>query len=74
MHYKRKRPRTQSSGTTDYPRGSRAGEAPAHWNILFHHRPARRKDKAACHKVLHGVDPDGMVWELGNRKPHVYYW
>jgi len=74
MHYKRIKPRAKSKSTAALFGGSRAGEAPSHWNILFHSKPRRRKDKTGCHKILNGADPEGVVWELGNRKPHVYYW
>lgn len=35
--------------------------------------PARRRDARACHQVLRGADPDGLVFELA-RKPHRYFW
>jgi hypothetical protein len=37
-------------------------------------RPKRRKNKAVCIAILKGEDPDGMVFPLGNHKPHEYYW
>ena len=74
MNHKRKKPRTISRGSKHYPMGSRKGEAPSYWNIIFHSRPKRRKNKANCHKVTVGsADPDELIWELGNRKPHNYY-
>jgi hypothetical protein len=73
MNYKRKKPRTKSTSQRQLCGGSRKGEAPSHWNIIFHSRPKRRRTQAACLKVVKGIDPDGIIWELGNRKPHVYY-
>lgn len=70
MNHKRKRPRSKSSGN---PVGWL--NTPAHHNISFHSRPRRHRDKARCLQVLYGkTDPDGMIWELGNHKPHIYYW
>lgn len=74
MHHKRKRPRTKSASQSPFPHGSRNGEAPGHWNILFHSRPRRRRDDGAAKLVLRGADPDVLLWDLGNRKPHRYYW
>lgn len=66
MNHKRTRPRTKGLGC--------GREAPAHWNILFHSRPRRRSNRANCHKILLGFEPDSLDWPLGNRKPHQYYW
>lgn len=74
MNHKRKKPRTKSASRGKWWGGSRSGEAPSHWNIIFHSRPKRRRDKYNCIKIMHGCDPDGIVWDLGNRKPHTYYW
>ena len=74
MHYKRKKPRTKSNSPGSWPPYGRHGEAPSHWNILFNNRPKRRRNKASCKKVLSGKDADNMSWDLGNRKPHSYYW
>ncbi len=75
MNHKRKRARIKSDTVPQrWGGGTRAGHAPSHWNILFHHRPRRRHDKHSCVRIMHGEDPDGISWELGNRKPHVYYW
>ena len=73
MHHKRKKPRTLSDSQGPFPNGSRRGESPSHWNIIFHHRPGRRRDKENCRKAMMG-DEDRVVWDLGNRKPHIYYW
>jgi hypothetical protein len=24
--------------------------------------------------VHHGDDPDALIWDLGNSRPHKYYW
>ncbi|MFB2531942.1 hypothetical protein ACEYYA_07235 [Paracoccus sp. p3-h83] len=69
MNHKRKKPRSHSRRTARFPDGS-----PAFWNILYHSRPRRRRTAAALARLLRGADPDGMVWDLGNRKPHLYFW
>lgn len=69
MHYKRKKPRTKSRSTGAFPNGT-----PAHWNILHHSRPRRRRTAQLATKLLKGTEPDDLVWDLGNRKPHIYYW
>ncbi|MFQ6006584.1 MAG: hypothetical protein ACE5OQ_13905 [Woeseia sp.] len=52
-----------------FPRG-----APKWWRKLYMSRPRRRKNRMLCHLVEKGVDPEGLVFPLGNHKPHVYYW
>jgi hypothetical protein len=74
MNYKRHKPRIKGTSKKNLSKGSRTGEAPGYWNILFHTRPKRRRDKLTCTKVINGNDPDNLIWELGNRKPHTYYW
>lgn len=53
MNYKRKKPRIKSTNQRQLCGGSRTGEAPGHWNILFHNRPKRRQTRATCLKVVH---------------------
>jgi hypothetical protein len=74
MNYKRKKPRIKGTSNGKCCGGSRTGSAPSWWNIIFHSRPKRRRDKNNCVKVMHGHDQDGLIWDLGNRKPHNYYW
>ena len=69
MHHKRKRPRVLSRGRSRFPDGS-----PAYWNIQHHSRPRRRRDELRLKAILRGADADAVSWELGNHKPHVYYW
>lgn len=69
MNHKRKKPRTKSRS-----KGAFLKEAPAHWNIVYHSRPRRRRDRVRLVYVLHGSDPDLMLWELGNSRPHRYFW
>jgi hypothetical protein len=69
MHHKRDKPRTKSRSIGAFPDGT-----PAAWNILFHSRPRRRRDRARLSELRRGGDPDSLVWELGNRRPHIYYW
>jgi len=69
MHYKRKKPRTKSRSVPTFPNG-----ASAHWNIMFHSRPRRRRERLGVKRLCCGEDPDALVWDLGSRRPHVYYW
>jgi hypothetical protein len=69
MNHKRKKPRTKSRSTGAFPNGT-----PSHWNILFHSRPRRRRTAMTAVRLLHGADPDVLIWDLGNHKPHKYYW
>lgn len=69
MNYKRTKPRTRVHHKAPFPNG-----IPSYWNILFHSRPRRRRDKDTCHRVLQGADADDLVWDLGNHKPHEYFW
>jgi len=39
----------------------------------MHTRPARARVRHLESQVIHGEDPDDMVWPDG-RKPHIYYW
>lgn len=47
---------------------------PGWWVRLHMTRPQRYRARMCCHRVLIGEDPDGIVWPLGNHKPHEYYW
>lgn len=47
---------------------------PSDWTRLQMNVPRRRKNKRDCKKVLQGADVEGMWFELGNHKPHSYYW
>ncbi|WP_156150812.1 hypothetical protein [Hyphomicrobium sp. 99] len=47
---------------------------PKSWDILFHTRPKRRESRALEKKIIQGYDADGIVWPVGNHKPHTYYW
>ena len=48
--------------------------APSAWVNAYMNRPKRRSNKRLCERILRGADPDGVVFPVGNRKPHVYYW
>jgi hypothetical protein len=76
MNHKRKKARVNSRhGGGCFAKGSRKGEAsPSYWDTLYHSRPRRRRDKANCTRIMHGTHPDSIAWDLGNRKPHEYYW
>jgi hypothetical protein len=47
---------------------------PKWWRKLFMTRPRRHGNKHACRLILKGRDADGLIWPLGNCKPHPYYW
>jgi len=69
MHHKRRKPRTKSRSVGAFPSGT-----PAHWNILFHTRPRRRREHSSLVDILRGRDPENMTWDQGNSRPHKYYW
>lgn len=74
MNYKRGYPRTVGSPGNWNRRGSRSGDAPRWYALLFDKRPAKRRDKAKIRKIMQGKDPDELLFELSSRKPHKYYW
>lgn len=47
---------------------------PGRWVRAHMNRPRRHINRQLCDLVAAGNDPDTMVWPLGNRKPHFYYW
>jgi hypothetical protein len=49
-------------------------DVPKWWRKLFMTRPRRRDNKRICQLILKGRDPDGLIYPLGNCKPHEYYW
>lgn len=69
-HHKRKKPRT---------RGTRHGDMhfhgwPAWWDIVFHTRPTRAKNREALRRIFKGdLDHEDHVF-LNGKKPHIYYW
>jgi hypothetical protein len=48
--------------------------APKWWRKMFFTKPKRRENRRLCNIVLHDLDPEGIVFPVGNRKPHEYYW
>ena len=46
---------------------------PGYWVHEWMTVPARRRQRRAEHAIVHGLDPDWIVWP-DNRKPHKYYW
>lgn len=46
---------------------------PSSHNIIFHHRPRRRKERELSRKILKGADSNNIAWPLA-KKPHEYYW
>lgn len=47
---------------------------PKWWVKLYMTKPKRRANRALCTDIMHGADPDELVYPLGGRKPHEYYW
>lgn len=47
---------------------------PAYWHLIYHTRPRRHRNKAGCRKLLRGADPEAAIWDLGNSRPHEYFW
>jgi hypothetical protein len=47
---------------------------PSRWVRVHMNRPRRHLHRALCALVVQGYEPEDIVWPLGNRKPHVYYW
>lgn len=83
-HYKRKRPRTSPSGSySGKALGYRLGiddkdvswlsNWPRFWDKIAHTKPARVRTRQLERGIIHGADPDNMVWPDG-RKPHIYFW
>jgi hypothetical protein len=57
-----------------YTRNNNWQNTPSWWIAMYMNQPKRRENKKLCSKILHGADPDELIFPLGNRKPHVYYW
>jgi hypothetical protein len=66
-HFKRGYPATRAKTRP------RLFTTPARWNIEFHNRPRRRRNRLTCHAVVQGADVDELLWPL-EKKPHHYYW
>jgi hypothetical protein len=47
---------------------------PRWWRKLHMTRPRRRENRRLCQRILRGAPSDGLMFPLGNSKPHVYYW
>ncbi len=47
---------------------------PGSWVRVHMNRPRRHENRRLCQRVLAGDDPEGSVWPLGCRRPHLYYW
>ena len=49
-------------------------EAPSWWNRLFDTIPRRRNDKAMCHAIMQGADPDDIGWgTVEGKRSHEYF-
>ena len=47
---------------------------PGSWVRAHVNRPRRHENRHLCRLVVQGLDPDELIWPIGSRKPHVYYW
>jgi hypothetical protein len=47
---------------------------PAWHRITFITRPKRRENKRLERKAMKSEAPNELVWPVGNRKPHFFYW
>ena len=47
---------------------------PKSWRKMHMTRPKRRQNKSQCYRIATGIDNDGIIFPLGNRKPHYYFW
>jgi hypothetical protein len=47
---------------------------PKWWRKMYMTRPRRRENGVLCGRILRGEEYDGLVFPLGNHKPHLYYW
>ena len=78
-HYKRKRPRTSPTHGFHNRRDPLHFQYWGHnwprwWDVVFHTRPRRRRDKELTRAVKAGlIDADNTVWSV-DKKPQVYYW
>lgn len=59
----------------NYPELPRCNFAknPSWWNNLHTTRRRRTDDRLNVKCVLHGADPDGIVW-MPDRRPSEYFW
>jgi hypothetical protein len=51
-----------------------SNSAPWWWRNLMMTRPKRRLTQSLCRNVLQGLDAEGVIWPLGNHKPHIWYY
>lgn len=57
-----------------YRRPAWSGSTPGWWVRTTMNRPRRRLNRHLCGLVVKGREPDALLWPVGGRKPHVYYW
>jgi hypothetical protein len=56
------------------PRYSFLNSYPSAWDIQYHTRPRRSKEKRLAKAILNDkIDADEAIWPL-SKKPHIYYW
>jgi hypothetical protein len=54
---------------------NKAGPTPGWWVTIFMNRPKRHHDARLLDAVCADkVDADEALYELGNHRPHIYYW
>jgi hypothetical protein len=81
MHFRRKMPAARTrGGKMPRERKDRVDDWrwlsnwPAWWDLVFHRRPPRRRDKRLERAVLFDrIDADAACWPTW-RKPHKYFW
>ena len=73
MNYKRKRSKTCGKGRHSN-KTDPMSTWPRWWDVVFHRRPARRRNQAKLVQIMHGYDPDGMTWDVARSSPHKYWW
>ena len=55
-------------------RRGRIMTTPGWWVCFRMNRPKRRENRRLCKAIVAGADPESIVFPLGNRRPHLYYW
>lgn len=68
MNFRRKKPRIKARSNV-----TSMSSWPAWFDIVFHIRPRRRKDRRIEHAVMRGADADEVNWSV-SKQPQKYYW
>ncbi len=74
-NYKRKRPGTSPTHGARNSGIYWLSNWPRWWDIIFHTRPRRRREKHMLKAVMSNrFDFDEACFDIANHKPHRYYW